>query len=195
MRKPNELPSKQELLTLFYYDDCLRWKVNRKIGVLDAKSGDIVVGSTNGGGYCLINVKGKQYNLSRIVYQTVYGDLTSDFIIDHINRDKLDNRIENLRVTTQKYNTRNQSRRNDNTSGVTGVHLAVQRRLKPNGSDYEDRYYVAQWYDTSGKKMSKRFNIRKYGEEKAFELACNYRQKMMQHLKDSGEWYDENHGS
>lgn len=41
--------------------------------------------------------------------------------IDHINRVRDDNRIGNLRESTQAENTLNSSRRSDNTSGVVGV--------------------------------------------------------------------------
>lgn len=40
---------------------------------------------------------------------------------DHINRNKKDNRIENFRPCTPQENTRNHSKRLDNTSGITGV--------------------------------------------------------------------------
>lgn len=46
--------------------------------------------------------------------------------IDHINRDKSDNRIENLRDVTRSINLRNFPLKKNNTSGVCGVHLHGQ---------------------------------------------------------------------
>lgn len=43
------------------------------------------------------------------------------FIIDHINKDPLDNRLCNLRYCLMKENTRNQRKHKNNTSGFPGV--------------------------------------------------------------------------
>ena len=48
--------------------------------------------------------------------------------IDHINQDKLDNRISNLRDVCRSKNQRNGTRKCNNTSGVTGVTWHKQRQ-------------------------------------------------------------------
>jgi hypothetical protein len=48
--------------------------------------------------------------------------------IDHINRDKLDNRKSNLRFVTHKENTFNQSVRVNNKSGIRGISYDSSRK-------------------------------------------------------------------
>jgi len=53
----------------------------------------------------------------------LYYDEWPNGTIDHINGDKLDNRIENLRCVSSIENARNAALGANNTSGVVGVHL------------------------------------------------------------------------
>lgn len=194
MNTATELPSQEELLKLFYYNNGLKWKVDNNKGGRNVKAGDDVVGWSNKKGYKQIMLGGKQYYLSRITYQIIHGNLTKELVIDHINRDSSDDLIENLRATTRKYNNRNRGIRSDNMTGVTGISLGSVRRLKQDGTSVEYQRYVAHWSLSDGKIAHKSFSIIKYGKENAFKLACEYRDKMLKSLKDSGEWYDENHG-
>lgn len=54
-------------------------------------------------------------------------DCPDNMVIDHINHNRLDNRKSNLRICTQHQNSMNQGIRNDNTSGITGVHFDKSR--------------------------------------------------------------------
>lgn len=51
------------------------------------------------------------------------SELDDGLVVDHINRDKLDNRRKNLRICTQQTNVQNAGMKNTNKSGVTGVFL------------------------------------------------------------------------
>jgi hypothetical protein len=71
-------------------------------------------------GYLRGRVYLKTLSAHRVVWAIHYGEWPKDDI-DHINHDRLDNRISNLRSVTRKNNNKNRSMRTDNTSGIMGV--------------------------------------------------------------------------
>jgi hypothetical protein len=63
-----------------------------------------------------------------ILMHRVVNETADGFETDHINRDKLDNRKENLRNVTHAQNERNKSLRSDNKSGHVGVSWDTNRQ-------------------------------------------------------------------
>lgn len=73
-------------------------------------------------GYSLITIAKKQYYAHQIAWVHVHGEHPPKGMhIDHVNGDKTDNRIANLRLATVAQNIQNQKIHRDNTSGYKGV--------------------------------------------------------------------------
>jgi hypothetical protein len=70
-----------------------------------------------------LNKQGYAYNTRKgFLHRMILGlDKTDKKITDHINRDRLDNRKSNLRVSSHFLNSHNRKLSRVNTSGVTGV--------------------------------------------------------------------------
>lgn len=86
------------------------------------EAGNLAFETYNGQGYKKGYILSKPYKAHRIIWLWWYGEWPKGNI-DHINQIRDDNRIENLRVVTQIENCKNQVKRKNNTSGVTGVYF------------------------------------------------------------------------
>ncbi len=71
-------------------------------------------------GYIVMTINNTSYYAHRMAWFYVNGFIPNN-PIDHINRNKSDNRITNLRVVTNQCNMRNSNKQKNNKSGVTGV--------------------------------------------------------------------------
>lgn len=90
-----------------------------KVDNLRTKAGEIA--TTQGGrGYLKFEWKGLKFYAHRLAWYLHYGEWPG-CNIDHINGDKSDNRIANLRLCDHKENGRNRPKPGHNTSGFTGV--------------------------------------------------------------------------
>lgn len=84
-------------------------------------AGKPVKGSVSTNGYRQVSFMAKTYSYHHLVWYLCKGQWPK-LQIDHINRDRLDNRIENLREVSASENCRNIPLKSNNTSGVVGVY-------------------------------------------------------------------------
>lgn len=106
---------------LEYREGKLFWKVQRG----KARAGQ-EAGFVGNRGYLLIVVNRKQRMAHRLIWLMHGKELPE--MIDHIDGDQLNNRIENLRAVTNSQNQRNQKLRKDSTSGIKGVSWISTRK-------------------------------------------------------------------
>lgn len=83
------------------------------------KVGDIL-GTVNKHGYLLLQIDGKTYPLQRLAFLYMLGYFPSK-LVDHINRNTIDNRWCNLREATKEENNRNRKCLNRSITGVKGL--------------------------------------------------------------------------
>jgi hypothetical protein len=134
------------LRELFHYDPdtgVFHWQV-AKTGVPRRRNG--LAGSVDAG-YVRIKVDGHQYRAHRLVWLYVHG-VWPDGEIDHINRNRSDNRLCNLRDVSFTTNQQNQSLpTKNNKAGFLGVHRAKGGRFVAQIECSGHNYYLGR-FDT-----------------------------------------------
>jgi len=180
---------------MLYYDEtspsCLRHKSDkiRPNNLSVARYAGEVAGNVNkeNGYWVYCSALYGNFQCHRIIWFLSYNeDVPVNSIIDHVDGDKLNNKISNLRLVSEAENTRNVPMYKNNTTGTTGVYL--DRKYK------EFYYWKASWMDLDGKQRSKSFSITKLGDDVAFKLACECRNNMIEELNSLGAGYSDRHG-
>lgn len=140
--------------------------------------------------YWKLSFRGKRYKVHRVIWYLFHGEIDKGLVIDHIDGNPSNNKIENLRLVKNVVNSRNRAKNRNNSTGYTGVtyHEGFTRK----GTPYSK--FCACYYDNTYKKKQRTFSIQKYGYEEAFRLAREYREKMLEKLKSTGYGYSERHG-
>lgn len=86
-----------------------------------------IAGSRHSSGYISIMIEKKNYLAHRLAWYFVYGVLPKSFV-DHIDRNKTNNRIANLRLASSAQNLSNKPKSASNTSGVKGVSWDLHKK-------------------------------------------------------------------
>ena len=97
-------------------------------------------------GYVSIKIDGRDYMAHRLAWLYVHGEWPKNEI-DHINRNRSDNSIINLRDVTRQCNQHNHGIRKDNTSGYRGVFFnkkegKYEARVRLNGKRLFLGYFI-----------------------------------------------------
>ena len=131
------------MLTQEYLKECfnydhdtgiLRWKVrprehfatDRGWRSFNSNDAGHVSGTTYGPGYVGVTINGKRHQVHRIIWMMARGRWP-ELHIDHINGNRTDNRIANLREATDAENLRNCRIHKDNGTGFKGIHFHKAR--------------------------------------------------------------------
>jgi HNH endonuclease len=120
--KPKPDLSQEFLLSVFNYDSntgVLYW---RKPNPYDRhnRPGD-VAGGLEFLGYLTVFINGKVYKLSRVAWVMSRGPIPHGYEVDHRNRIKTDNRLDNLRLSTRSQNMMNTDKYNHGNNLYRGV--------------------------------------------------------------------------
>lgn len=105
---------------LVHYDPStgiFRWKKSRG----GKARADSIAGTAHERGYTSITIDCKPYLAHRLAWLYVHGHLPKE--VDHKNRDRSDNRIENLREATRSQNNANARASTRSATKLRGVHF------------------------------------------------------------------------
>ena len=176
----------------------LMWKVDVFTGIhfntKTAKKGTPAGCFDKSTGYYFVRVNKILYPVHRLILFLHGHDITGKQV-DHIDGNRSNNLLSNLRIVSARENRRNMKKNIRNKTGITGV--SYNELTNKEGRHY--RYYTSKYTDHKGRRVSKMFNIDILGEELAFKLACEFREngiletnELLENLGEAG--YTDRHG-
>ncbi len=123
MRKFRHIPDDiSEYLRYNPENGTLTWTKAPGSAMRNCLMGEAAGGINPTTGYRMVYFRGHHYGQHRVVWKMVRGEDPGALDVDHIDRDRANNRIENLRLASRGKNCMNGPRRATNKSGYKGVH-------------------------------------------------------------------------
>lgn len=127
-------------------------------------------------------IKGKSYCIHRVIFVLFNGEIPKDHVVDHIDGNPFNNKIDNLRLLHTHLNTHNAKLRKDNSTGINGITVI---------SNGTGKSYVCAQYKLNEKQVSKQWPLDSYSYLDALILAKEWREK---EIAKQNLWYDPRHG-
>lgn len=112
----NALPSQEYLNSIFKVENGTL--INNVARGSQSKHG-VLAGWIDKTGYQKVRLNGVKYMAHRLVWKMVYN--AEPEFVDHIDGNRLNNCVENLRSVNHSENMKNKAKQRNNSSGVTGV--------------------------------------------------------------------------
>ncbi len=149
---PRPLPSQEELHALFNYDPftgLFTYKVSPNFKIKIGSTAGTITKNGKSKGYCCIKINGYLYKAGRLAWMYVHGVDPGALPVDHIDRNRNNNAINNLRLATMSQQAFNRARPN-NELGVRGV-TYIKRRNKYMARAYFEKQgiRIAKYFDTA----------------------------------------------
>jgi hypothetical protein len=140
------------MLTQEYLKSIVDYDQETGVFTWRVKRSNIPAGTVIGRGckawYGQAGIDGKLYLLHRLAWLYIHGRWPADDI-DHINGDRHDNRIANLREATRAQNLLNKGPRASNTSGYKGVTWSKRRQKWMAQIGHGGRNFGLGYYQTA----------------------------------------------
>ncbi len=134
--------SLEQARELFSYDPdtgVLTWKKGFKCGANRVAPAGTIAGCTDSYGYLVTRTNRSGYKNHRLSWLLYYGEWPKGSV-DHIDGDKANNRIANLRIATNSENLQNQRKpMRHNKLGILGVSMRGDKyttKVHVNGADH-----------------------------------------------------------
>lgn len=109
-------------------NDCRRW---------NARYAGTEAGNVNNYGYLRVGILGIRYQLHRLIWLMVFGEVPDQ--VDHIDGNRGNNVLSNLRAVDNQENNKNRRLHSNSSTGYTGVHAEggkFRARIRVDGKHF-----------------------------------------------------------
>lgn len=166
----------EEMSEVVYYDEtsttCLRWLNRMKNNSMPHHPAGH---ARKDGNYSYIEINKVSYGIHRLVWVLHNKTIPDDAMVDHIDGNRQNNKISNLRLTNAKLNSHN-ALRPIPSSGYRNI------RVEPNRGKSKVTTFTVRWHPTDNvNRQWKFFSDTEYGSaDSAFKAAYEFRDSLIE---------------